>query len=107
MAVPTGALTVLAAVAVDLAGGEGAAGSSPAVAPAVSLTETPGGPPLYCGGLDDFVDRVVPLAPGTRGVPHRVHRFNTPGPPGTSSSGGAALSRRAPARQRGCDTPVP
>ncbi|MFD8091957.1 hypothetical protein ACFWB7_17565 [Streptomyces solisilvae] len=56
-----GALTVLAAVAVDLADGEGAAGSSPAVAPAVSLTETPGGPPLYRGGLDDFVDRVVPL----------------------------------------------
>ncbi|MFD8284418.1 hypothetical protein ACFV47_35360 [Streptomyces solisilvae] len=45
-----GALTVLAAVAVDLADGEGAAGSSPAVAPAVSLTETPGGPPLYRGG---------------------------------------------------------
>ncbi|MGP3940734.1 LLM class flavin-dependent oxidoreductase [Streptomyces sp. 6N106] len=45
-----GALTVLASVAVDLADGEGAPGTAPAVNAPLAPADTPGGPPLYRGG---------------------------------------------------------
>ncbi|MGV9856042.1 LLM class flavin-dependent oxidoreductase [Streptomyces sp. NPDC003442] len=55
-----GALTVLAAVAVDLADGEGAPGSSPAMGDApVPLTDTPGGPPLYHGGPVELAELIT------------------------------------------------
>ncbi|MEU4895372.1 LLM class flavin-dependent oxidoreductase [Streptomyces sp. NPDC044780] len=54
-----GALTVLAAVAVDLADGEGAAGRSPADAPLVRPPATAGGPPLYRGGPVDLAELIT------------------------------------------------
>ncbi|OPF72340.1 FMNH2-dependent monooxygenase [Streptomyces antioxidans] len=56
-----GALTVLAAVSVDLADGEGAPGNSPATggAPQDPLTDTPGGPPLYRGGPVELAELIT------------------------------------------------
>ncbi|MFJ2201193.1 LLM class flavin-dependent oxidoreductase [Streptomyces violaceusniger] len=50
-----GTPTVLASIAVDLADGEGAAGN----APPVTLTETPGGPPLYRGGPVELAELIT------------------------------------------------